>query len=128
MVRLWDLTAPPAAEPIVLKRNDVAELSDMAFDPSGRWVVTAHVTDTAFWPLPDRAPRVLSGHERRVISLEVTPDGKWLVSASSDGTLKAWPLSREADEQPRTLLRAPMYFPGLALDPDARPLIESAAS
>ena len=41
LMRLWDLTAPPVAEPLVL-RSDAASFNDLRFDPSERWLATSH--------------------------------------------------------------------------------------
>lgn len=51
----------------------------------GRWLVTAHVNDAAFWPIDREFPLVLKGHEGRVMDIIFTPEGKHLVSASADG-------------------------------------------
>ena len=40
--RVWDLRAPAAAEPLVLRRSDSRATTGMAFDPSGHWLVTGH--------------------------------------------------------------------------------------
>ncbi len=45
--------------------------------------------------------RILSGHSGRVASVAVTPDGKRVVSASHDATLKIWDLER--GQEVRTL-------------------------
>lgn len=37
---------------------------------------------------------VLRGHESRINALEVTPDGRRLISASSDQTMRVWDLFR----------------------------------
>jgi WD40 repeat protein len=46
------------------------------------------------WPLPDLPDpalrRVLTGHDRRVNAVSVAPDGNWLVTGSSDRTVRIW--------------------------------------
>jgi WD40 repeat protein len=119
-VRLWDLTAPPAADPLVF-RSDVDSLGDLAFDPSGRWLVTAHSKQVAFWPLGGRYARVVSGGEETVSHAAVTPDGKSLVSFSNDGTVRVWSLSPEAEDAARIVLRDTTVTPGyFAIDRESR--------
>jgi WD40 repeat protein len=112
-VSVWDNTAPPAATPMALM-SDRLFLSDIAFDPSERWLATAESKQVAFWPLGEPYPRVLQGHEGLITRVAFTPDGATLLSASRDGTLRAWPL--HAGEDSRVLLRTRMSFPGLAVN------------
>jgi len=118
VVRVFDLTAPASAEPVILRRN--AGVNGMLFDPSGRWLVTANIESTAFWPMHSESPQVLAGHDGPVQSLAFTPDGRVILSASGDGTLRAWPLHPDAGDAVRTLLQTGMSFPGLAVDPAGR--------
>jgi WD40 repeat protein len=103
-VRLWDLNAPPAADPLVFQ-SDFHDLGGLAFDPSGRWLVTGHYKQVAFWPLVGRYARVVRGGEETVGHAAVTPDGKSLVSLSTDGTLRVWSLTPEAEGAARIVLR-----------------------
>lgn len=114
-VRLWDMRAPPDSRPFVVM-SDRLFLSDIMFDSGEDWLVTAEAYQAAFWPLPGIYARVLEGHEQEVNSVQFTPDGTTLLSASADGTLRAWPLDTEGGEESRVLLRAPMMLPGIAVD------------
>ncbi|WP_322763252.1 NB-ARC domain-containing protein, partial [Frankia sp. Cr2] len=56
------------------------------------------------WPLPDHDPaleRDLAGYTGRVSGVAVAPDGSWLASADSDGTVWLWDLG---DGSPRAVL------------------------
>jgi len=114
LVSLWDLTAPPDTKPTVL-RSDRNFLNDIEFDPAERWLAAAEAERTTLWPLAHTYPRVLVGHEGIIESLAFTPDGTTLLSSSGDGTLRAWPLWEEGAPS-RVLLRAPLIFPGLAIN------------
>jgi WD40 repeat protein len=117
-VRLWNLMGSVDAEPTVLKRIDNLGmyLNDATFDPSGKWLATAHAWSVSLWPVGKRLPITLTGHEGRINAVKFTPDGKHLVSASGgDGTVRVWSL--ENDEPSRVILKQPTAFPSLAMDP-----------
>jgi WD40 repeat protein len=119
---LWDLTAPPAAEPWVFGQAT----NGVEFDSSGRWLAaTQPGGDTALWFLDESYPLVLNGHERPVTKIAFTPDGKYLVSASQDGTVRSWPLLAAGNEESRVLLRTDLFFPSLVVDPTSRNVLVS---
>ncbi|MBP6898770.1 MAG: hypothetical protein KBC73_01715 [Burkholderiaceae bacterium] len=103
---LWVLaTASPTLEPVLRAR---AELG--AFTLDGSQLVVAeegagvHVHGLGQGPGPNRigqAPRVLSGSEARITSLAPSPDGRWLLAGSRDGSLYLWSV---ADWRPRQRL------------------------
>ena len=60
------------------------------------------------------APRVLEGHTQNVNGVAFTPDGKAVVSASYDLTLRIWPL----DGAPATIMTLPAPLSAVAVAPD----------
>ena len=44
-------------------------------------------------PLTGEEPHLLFGHTRPVMSVAVSPDGRWIASGSDDGTIRPWPMS-----------------------------------
>lgn len=123
-IRLWDLQALAGAEPVVLQRN-LFFVHEVAFDAEGVWLATAHGDDLALWWLGGAHPHVLRG-QGSVTGLAFAPDGRSLVSASRDGTVRVWPLFSGAPE-PRILLRARLIFPAIAIDPQGRNVVVSGA-
>jgi WD40 repeat protein len=124
-VKLWHLTAPPEAEPLVILRGEVLA-NGAAFDPSGRWLATANVNWVTFWPLTRDYPLVLRGHASGsgVISVAFTPDGKQVVSAAQDRTVRLWSL--EGGKPSRVLLRSEdLLYPDIDIDPLGEKLLVS---
>jgi WD40 repeat protein/predicted Ser/Thr protein kinase len=67
--------------------------------------------------------QVLRGHEDRVVYLDVSPDDRWLVSASFDGTARIWPLDGSA----ATVLQHDDRVLSAAFSPDGRSVLTAAA-
>ena len=119
--RLWDLTAPPAAEPLRLLLVGIVA-GGWAFDPTERWLATAPgLFGVDVWPLGESYPRSVGGHEWFVDNVAFTPDGATLLSVAgaADGTVRARSLSSDAPGDERILLRAGLSNPGMDVDPTA---------
>jgi WD40 repeat protein len=128
--RVWDLAAPPAAEPVVIRRPDALNVLPGLFDPSGRWFVIPHrVEGASFWALPENHPHVIARHHDDVSSIAFAGDGKWLISNSNDGTVRAWPLSPGAGTEGRLLAETPQdgYYWPIATDPASRRAVVTGA-
>jgi WD40 repeat protein len=64
-----------------------------AFDPTGAILVTGGLDGLVkVGPITGEEPHLLFGHELAVASVSVSPDGKWIASASADGTIRLWPM------------------------------------
>ena len=114
---IWDLTAPPDAEPLRLRGPEGCG-NWLAFDPSGNWLATGPYS---LWPLARIYPRVLRGSEGAIRrGLAFTPDGERLVSTSG-GVVRVWPLAGSSGERFRILDRSAGAFAAprrLAMAPD----------
>jgi WD40 repeat protein len=62
------------------------------FDPSGRVIVTGDVDGVVrAGPVTGEEPHLLLGHATQVTALAVSPDGRWIATASDDA-FNLWPM------------------------------------
>jgi WD40 repeat protein len=110
-VRLWRLTAPNPAERSILLRSHEGAITTMAISSNGRWLVTGSSDNTArLWDVSVildtgvstqvATPITLQGHEGKILALAISPDNRWLVTASGDNTARLWDLPGIADTSP----------------------------
>ncbi|QDU19206.1 WD40 repeat domain-containing protein [Urbifossiella limnaea] len=85
-VCLWDLTTKERAFTL-----DVG-VRAVAFDPAGKYLAAAGVTDTVFvWDVDTQeAVFELAGHQETVHAVAFDPSGSYLVSGGDDMTVRVW--------------------------------------
>ncbi|CAL1372379.1 unnamed protein product [Linum trigynum] len=96
--RIWDLRKKRSLYVIPAHSNLV---SHVKFEPQeGYFLVTASYDTTAkVWSGKDFKPvKTLSGHESKVTSLDITPDGECIATVSHDRTIKLWS-SRSSEKE-----------------------------
>jgi WD40 repeat protein len=125
---IWDLRAPKGTLPITVRRSDEDIQNTMIFHPQGKWLITGNYGSLGFWPLGHEYPWAL-GHPGRVFSIDFTPDGRWLLTITTDeqgdlkGRMRAWPLAGQNSGRARVLAETgPLEFFGadLEIDPSGR--------
>lgn len=90
-IRVWRTDG--TGEPIVLQLDygGAAELQIARFSPDGLRIVIAHGRTAQVWNADGSdEPLVLQGHDAQVNSVEFSPDGQRIVTASDDGTARVW--------------------------------------
>jgi len=91
--RVWDLEAPPDANPVSLVRSNADVMMSTSFHPYDPWLVTADQAARTFWSLNAPWPLELHGHDGRVTDLVFDPEGRWLLSSAQIGSVaRIWPL------------------------------------
>ena len=73
------------------------------------------------------AEQVLRGHQERITALDVSPDDRWLVSASADGTARVWPLDGRTRAVAATILSHPDRVTTARFSPDGRQIMTGSA-
>ena len=110
-LRMWDLT--PSGQPVVLTDHEGPVLSIMFSADGTRLVSSDAAAKPAIrvWDAVDltKDPTVLLGHENYISAARFSPDGRLLASASTDHTVRVWPVDQPEAE--------PIVLPLPGLDP-----------
>ena len=68
----------------------VVRLYDANINDAGTAVSAVRTGKRKKTPPPPRRVRTFAGHTGRVTDMAMTPDGRWLLTASTDGTVRVW--------------------------------------
>ncbi len=102
-VLLFGIGDPHGSTPLHVQGRDSRTL-EARFDPDGRWLMMVNMTWVSLFPMDrSRQPLILRGHEGLVDRLDFGPEGKFLVSTASDGTVRFWPLDGAPESRTRVL-------------------------
>jgi len=92
-IDLWDLEAPPDAQPVRLGRPGPGWDVFGAFDPDGHWLAVSLGVTVDFWPLSTRRMRTLPGPLVSPWKMAFTNDGRSLVFCPFNEPARLWPLN-----------------------------------
>ena len=116
--RLWD-----AGTGQLRREFKHADLTHAALSADGKRVVTVGGTSVIMWDA-DSGRRVtqLEDHEREVVHVEFSGDGRWLVTAAKDDTVR---IRSAADGASTAVMRVPgkSFLGAVSLSPDNRWLL-----
>jgi hypothetical protein len=117
----------PGAKPHLLTDRTEGNLLAMAWGPDDRWLAFAGAGyhTLGIWDVSGkRLVRELQGHTDAVRAVAWSPDGRRLVSASDDGTVKLWDVST-GEELLTFRGQREVAFTSVAFSPDGRRLLAS---
>jgi WD40 repeat protein len=124
-LRMWDLTGPPDAEPLMLGRGAAITTIAAEFEPTGRWLAAEDLSGVTFWPATGRWPsvmRVSAGTGSRDVAFD--PDGKWIAATAGRSGVEIWPST--VNGFPRRYIAADVS--SLAVSPDGQFLATGSRS
>jgi len=125
-VVVWDLTGPPEAAPLLLRRRSLeGNLGETLFLGDGQWLASILDGAVAFWPIGLPWPRVLRGHAAAIVAIAFTPDSQRLVSCANDGA-RVWPLNPRAGAARVITYERPYTCYGIAPDAEGKRALVAA--
>jgi WD40 repeat protein len=96
-VSVWDLRAPPDADPRTLRNTLGDTYMSASFHPTKPLLATSHGDGIAFWPTAQPEVRVFSGsYDFKPQKLRFSRDGRWLAACSVSSGLVLLPLDPHA--------------------------------
>lgn len=75
---------------VLARAPGAANRGSIRYSPDGRYLATACLNDVRVWDAEGRPLARLAGHEAYVQQVMFSPDGRFLVSTSTDGTALVW--------------------------------------
>ncbi len=113
-VRFWN-RASGAAEG-VLGAHD-GPVQGISYSPTGQQLATVGADGLLkIWPLPISTPRTYSGHTEALTAAVITSDGKWVVTAGTDKSIRVF--DAVTAQQTRALPDVPDAVSSVAISPD----------
>jgi WD40 repeat protein len=119
---LWDLSAPPGARPLELRRGGSWQFAQIAVHPKAEWAVATAGGGSAgatFWPLRTTYPSVVEGATSYRQGLAFSPDSRWLAAIWPPGRARLFPLL-EADQAETPKLARHFILSNPVFDPSGK--------
>lgn len=148
-IRLWDLPDISSnSNSQVLQGPENVNFSALIFTPDNRWLVAGgsileeQKKNGAIyvWNISEDvatgSPKIMPAHDHRISKIAISPDGKWLASASANGSARLWATSSFENSAPGSpVTNSPLVLPplqgayvGMAVSPDGHWLAAAAGN
>ncbi|MGA1408607.1 MAG: toll/interleukin-1 receptor domain-containing protein [Prochlorotrichaceae cyanobacterium] len=123
----WDWQSISSKSILSSHNNDIARV---AIHPQETWLATGSWDGRiSLWTKTGEFVRSLEGHRDRITDLDFTADGQFLLSSSSDGTLRRWDLTQAPDTiSTDTLARSPDEMNAFDFSADGQWLVTGSAN
>jgi WD40 repeat protein len=124
-IRVWPLSMPADAAPVILQRGDVGALRVLATTPEGDWLASSGTAGLTLWPLARTYPTVFDRYGERVGHLAFGPEGQWLATSTIDvpGTVRLWQLEGHELPPAKVIGEAQSHAYGIATSPDGQQIL-----
>ncbi|MEO1281253.1 MAG: protein kinase [Pseudomonadota bacterium] len=119
-INIWDIKT--GIKVAGFRRNE-ADIWALAFTSTeGRLAAAAHDWKIALWDIasPNQPLHIFDAHDSAVLSLAISPDGRYLASGGADKRVKLWNL--DTLDAVRTFTRQRDFINTLAFSPDGKTL------
>jgi WD40 repeat protein len=98
-LRFWNIqTGQQLLPPVKPEMEDTDSIYACAISADGKTLIFTCGIGLAVWDVPTRAERFIAyGHPGILLGCVLSPDERWMLSASVDGSIKGWLTTREVD-------------------------------
>jgi WD40 repeat protein len=124
-LRLWDVTTGKTIR--VFSGHTQGQVYRVAFSPDGHHAISVFLTGKIFklWNVKTgREVHTFKGHKDSVEAVDFSPDGRYIISGSADGTLKLWDVA--TGKGIRTFTGHNALVAGVAFSPDGRTVVSGS--
>lgn len=92
LIKIWDMARQ--GELLETLAGNQGSVKALVWSPNGEYLVAAAYGPLILWNMRDYEPTLMEGHTNWVSGVDMTPDGRFLVSGGWDGKVIVWYMTR----------------------------------